>query len=45
MSLPLYAVGLSTPAAKALAELPEHAEDTVWDLLDAAAADLWGYGQ
>ncbi|MGW3324019.1 hypothetical protein [Streptomyces virginiae] len=38
MSLPLYAVRLSTPAAKVLAELPEHAEETVWDLLDAAAA-------
>ncbi|MFJ9765667.1 hypothetical protein ACIRUY_17825 [Streptomyces erythrochromogenes] len=40
-----YAVRLSTPAAKVLTELPEHAEDTVWDLLDDAAADPWGYRQ
>ncbi|MFK0258641.1 hypothetical protein [Streptomyces sp. NPDC090445] len=25
--------------------LPEPAEDTVWDVLDAAAADPWGFGQ
>ncbi|MER7541111.1 hypothetical protein ABTX77_41180 [Streptomyces sp. NPDC097704] len=41
----LYAVRFSTPAAKVLAGLPEHAEETVWDLLDAAAADPWGYPQ
>ncbi|MFJ7159807.1 hypothetical protein ACIQUQ_33325 [Streptomyces sp. NPDC101118] len=45
MSLPPYAVRLSTRAAKVLAVLPEHAEETVWDLLDAAAADPWGFGQ
>ncbi|MFF8271826.1 hypothetical protein ACF059_31295 [Streptomyces sp. NPDC016562] len=45
MSLQPYAVRLSTPAAKVLAELPEHAEGTVWDLLDAAAADPWGFAQ
>ncbi|MFF3863334.1 hypothetical protein [Streptomyces sp. NPDC002209] len=33
------------PAAKVLAELPEHAEETVWDLPDAAAADPWGFRQ
>jgi hypothetical protein len=27
------------------AELPEHAEDMVWDVLDAAAADPWGFRQ
>ncbi|MFF4450805.1 hypothetical protein [Streptomyces sp. NPDC001502] len=45
MSLQPYAVRLSTPAAKVLAELPEHAEETTWDLLDAAAADPWGFAQ
>ncbi len=45
MSLQPYAVRLSTPAAKVLAELPEHVEETVWDLLDAAAADPWGFRQ
>ncbi|MGO4457948.1 hypothetical protein AB4039_11650 [Streptomyces sp. M-16] len=40
-----YAVRFSAPAAKALDTLPEHAEDTVWDVLDAAAADPWGFGQ
>ncbi|MCX5015198.1 MULTISPECIES: hypothetical protein [unclassified Streptomyces] len=40
-----YAVRLSPPAAKVLAALPEHAEETVWDLLDAAAADPWGFRQ
>ncbi|MFJ2419941.1 hypothetical protein [Streptomyces brevispora] len=38
-----YAVCFSAPAAKALTTLPEHAEDTVWDVLDAAAADPWGF--
>ncbi|WP_405526277.1 DUF6247 family protein [Streptomyces avidinii] len=33
------------PAAKVLDTLPEHAEATVWDVLDAAAADPWGFGQ
>ncbi|MBZ9593576.1 hypothetical protein K7B06_00455 [Streptomyces erythrochromogenes] len=41
MSLPPYAV-LSRPRPRILAELPEHAEEAVWDLLDAAAADPWG---
>ncbi|MFF4427060.1 hypothetical protein ACFY04_41045 [Streptomyces sp. NPDC001549] len=45
MSLPPYAVRLSAPAAKVLAELPEHAEETAWDLLDAAAAAPWGFRQ
>lgn len=40
-----YAVRFSTPAAKVLDTLPEHAEDTVWDVLDAAAADPWGFLQ
>ncbi|MEV6582325.1 hypothetical protein AB0M92_29635 [Streptomyces sp. NPDC051582] len=40
-----YAVRISSAAAKVLAALPEHAEETVWDLLDAAAADPWGFGQ
>ncbi|MFF1736538.1 hypothetical protein [Streptomyces sp. NPDC058247] len=38
-----YAVRFSAPAAKILDTLPEHAEDTVWDVLDAAAADPWGF--
>ncbi|MFD0340321.1 hypothetical protein ACFVH0_16835 [Streptomyces sp. NPDC127117] len=37
-----YAVLFSAPAAKVLDTLPEHAEDTVWDVLDAAATDSWG---
>ncbi|MEU9617119.1 hypothetical protein AB0D56_37235 [Streptomyces sp. NPDC048209] len=40
-----YAVRASTPAAKVLDALPEHAVDTVWDILTAAAADPWGFGQ
>ncbi|MGW6744877.1 hypothetical protein ACWGDX_29775 [Streptomyces sp. NPDC055025] len=40
---PPYAVRFSTAAAKVLATLPEHAGDTVWDVLDAAAADPWGF--
>ncbi len=40
-----YAVRFSAPAAKILDALPEHAEDTVWDVLDAAAADPWGFRQ
>ncbi|MET7870854.1 hypothetical protein [Streptomyces cyaneofuscatus] len=40
-----YAVRFSAPAAKVLDALPEHAEDTVWDVLDAAAIDPWGFGQ
>ncbi|MBT2469992.1 hypothetical protein J7E97_19460 [Streptomyces sp. ISL-66] len=40
-----YAVRLSPPAGKVLAGLSEHVEETVWDLLDAAAADPWRFGQ
>lgn len=40
-----YAVRVSAPAAKVLDALPEHAADTVWDILAAAAADPWGFGQ
>ncbi|UQI49887.1 hypothetical protein M1P56_36175 (plasmid) [Streptomyces sp. HU2014] len=40
-----YAVRFSAPAAKTLDALPEHIEDTVWDVLDAAAADPWGFRQ
>ncbi|WP_406226646.1 hypothetical protein OH723_32050 (plasmid) [Streptomyces albidoflavus] len=40
-----YAVRLSAQAAKALAALPEHAEETVWDVLDAATGAPWGYPQ
>jgi hypothetical protein len=39
-----YAVRFSAPAAKVLATLSEYVEDTVWDVLDAAA-DPWGFGQ
>ncbi|MFF0746966.1 hypothetical protein ACFYVL_41935 [Streptomyces sp. NPDC004111] len=39
-----YAVRLSVRAAKALDTLPEDAEHTVWRVLDAAAADPWGFG-
>ncbi|QQM38054.1 hypothetical protein [Streptomyces liliifuscus] len=42
---PPYAVRLSPQAAKVLAELPEHAEEMLWDVLDAAAADPWGFPQ
>ncbi|MCP9213484.1 hypothetical protein [Streptomyces cucumeris] len=38
-----YAVRFSAPAAKVLDTLPEHVEDMVWDVLDAAAADPWGF--
>ncbi|GGV12228.1 hypothetical protein GCM10010260_58580 [Streptomyces filipinensis] len=40
-----YAVRLSLPAAKALDVLPEHAEQMAWDVLDAAAANPWGFPQ
>ncbi|MFF8545057.1 type II toxin-antitoxin system RelE/ParE family toxin [Streptomyces werraensis] len=42
---PPYAVRFSAPAAKALDALPEHVEDMVWDVLDAAAADPWSFEQ
>lgn len=38
-----YAIRFSTSAAKVLGTLPEHAEETAWDILDAAAADPWGF--
>ncbi|MFJ9968518.1 hypothetical protein [Streptomyces avermitilis] len=40
-----YAVRLSPPAAKVLAALPEHAEQMVWDVLDAGAGNPWGFPQ
>ncbi|MFC8596522.1 hypothetical protein [Streptomyces atroolivaceus] len=40
-----YAVHFSAPAAKVLTTLLEHVEDTVWDVLGAAAADPWGFRQ
>ncbi|WP_445282587.1 hypothetical protein [Streptomyces sp. DSM 118148] len=40
-----YAVRFSAPAAKVLATLPEHIEDMVWDVLDAAAGNPWGFRQ
>ncbi|WP_328551065.1 hypothetical protein [Streptomyces sp. NBC_00358] len=40
-----YAIGFSPPAAKILGTLPEHVEDTMWDVLDAAAGDPWGFRQ
>ncbi|MFD4116894.1 hypothetical protein ACFWSJ_26020 [Streptomyces niveus] len=45
MTGPPYAVGVSAPAAKVLDTLPEHAENTVWDILAAAASDPWGFRQ
>ncbi|WP_241200629.1 MULTISPECIES: hypothetical protein [unclassified Streptomyces] len=36
---------MSAPAAKVLDVLPEHAVDTVWDILAAAAVDPWGFRQ
>jgi hypothetical protein len=42
---PPYAVRLSPPAAKVLDALPEHAEQMVWDVLDAAATNPWGFPQ
>ncbi|MFE1272497.1 hypothetical protein [Streptomyces sp. NPDC058758] len=40
--------GVASPARSerdGLDTLPEHVEDTVWDVLDAAAADPWGFRQ
>ncbi|MER8237484.1 hypothetical protein [Streptomyces sp. NPDC094049] len=45
MSPSPYPVRASAPAAKVLDSLPEHAEDTVWDIPAAAAADPWGFRQ
>ncbi|WP_424215745.1 hypothetical protein ACN20G_26660 (plasmid) [Streptomyces sp. BI20] len=39
-----YAVRFASAAAKTLATVPEHVEDTVWDLLDTAARDPWRFG-
>ncbi|MET9566258.1 hypothetical protein [Streptomyces tauricus] len=38
-------VRVSAAAAKVLDALPEHAEDTVRDILAVAAADPWGFRQ
>ncbi|MGW6925167.1 hypothetical protein ACWGA9_28505 [Streptomyces sp. NPDC054950] len=40
-----YAVRFSASAAKILDTLPEHVEDMVWDVLDAAAAVPCGFRQ
>ncbi|MFJ7591761.1 hypothetical protein ACIQZO_31210 [Streptomyces sp. NPDC097617] len=40
-----YAVRLSPQAAKVFTALPEHAEQTAWDVLDTAAAGPWGFPQ
>ncbi|MER5888271.1 hypothetical protein ABT160_30990 [Streptomyces sp. NPDC001941] len=40
-----YAVRVSAPAAKVLDVLPEHAADTVWDVLATASVRPWGYPQ
>ncbi|MFF4542158.1 hypothetical protein [Streptomyces aureus] len=40
-----YAVRLSVQAAKVLDALPEHAEQMLWDVLDAAAGNPWGFPQ
>ncbi len=45
MSPSPYMVRVSAPAAKVLDALPEHAADTVWDILAAAAADPFGFPQ
>ncbi|MGW2841880.1 hypothetical protein ACWCWD_29345 [Streptomyces sp. NPDC001493] len=45
MSTSPYAVRVSAPAAKTLDALPEHAVDTAWDILAAAADDPWGFRQ
>ncbi|MFJ2740786.1 type II toxin-antitoxin system RelE/ParE family toxin [Streptomyces sp. NPDC087440] len=38
-----YAVRFSPSAAKVLDALPEHVARTVWDVLDAAAENPWGF--
>ncbi|MER5887016.1 hypothetical protein ABT160_24595 [Streptomyces sp. NPDC001941] len=38
-----YEVRFSLPSAKVLDALPEHARATVWNVLDAAAADPFGF--
>ncbi|MFC8270340.1 hypothetical protein ACFUIZ_32165 [Streptomyces cinereoruber] len=45
MSPSPYAVRVSAPAAKVLDALPEHAADTVWDILAATADNPFGFRQ
>ncbi|MEV6190313.1 hypothetical protein [Streptomyces albidoflavus] len=45
MSPSPYGVRVSAQAAKVLDALPEHAVDTVWDILAAAAGDPFGFRQ
>ncbi|MBZ6093591.1 hypothetical protein KVH02_35715 [Streptomyces olivaceus] len=45
MSPSPYAVHVSAPATKVLDALPEHAVDTAWDILAAAADDPFGFRQ
>ncbi|MGW2863294.1 hypothetical protein [Streptomyces sp. NPDC001205] len=40
-----YAVRFSAPAVKVLDTLPAPAEEMVWDVLDAAAVNPWGFPQ
>lgn len=40
-----WAVRLSPQAAKTLTELPEHAKETVRDVLDIAVRSPWGWPQ
>ncbi|MFF9771883.1 hypothetical protein ACF1GT_35830 [Streptomyces sp. NPDC014636] len=40
-----WAVRLSPQAAKTLAALPEHAKETVRDVLDIAVRSPWGWPQ
>jgi hypothetical protein len=40
-----WAVRLSAQAAKTLTELPEHAKETVRDVLDIAVRSPWGWPQ
>ncbi|MDX3528479.1 hypothetical protein P1P75_19025 [Streptomyces sp. ID05-39B] len=40
-----WAVRLSPHAAKTLTELPEHAKETVRDVLDIAVRSPWGWPQ
>ncbi|MEU4507124.1 hypothetical protein [Streptomyces sp. NPDC024089] len=40
-----WAVRLSQQAAKTLTELPEHAKETVRDVLDIAVRSPWGWPQ
>ncbi|MER7833858.1 MULTISPECIES: hypothetical protein [unclassified Streptomyces] len=40
-----WAVRLSVEAAKTLTDLPDHAKETVRDVLDIAARSPWGWPQ